>query len=380
VIDLDHNGAAATIGRLLDLGVVADVLADPGRFRYCEPEDAEHLTRVVADSQGWRPAVVVVDSIGELLPLLRLSSNSPDDYTTANTRALQPFAHAGAAVIAIDHLAKNPESRTQGASGTAAKRRAIGGTSLRVTVKEPFAPGQGGAAYVTISKDRHGGLRAHCPPGREPAAGTFQLIPEYERLRWVIWSPQPADTVAASGVRDEDLAELDALDPPPRSQRDVQDRLRWGGSRALATLRAWRQLHPDDAPRSGSAPQEQEQHTAPRSAAYVSGSKEHLSNNEVTGSEADEVIVLGELRDWRSVGIEAVTRRLIETYGLTRKTAMEAATVAYTAVRKFHEPNEMYARVIKQIPADCGHPLVNVTTNTGRCALCIVTSLTKESR
>ena len=145
VVDLDHNGVVAIVARLLDLGAASALLADPSRFRYTEPEDAAHLERVVTDARTWRPATVVVDSVGELLPLLRLSSNSPDDFTTAHARALKPFAQAGAAVIAIDHLAKNPDSRTQGASGTAAKRRAVGGISLRVTVKDDFAPGHGGS-------------------------------------------------------------------------------------------------------------------------------------------------------------------------------------------------------------------------------------------
>ena len=65
------------------------------------------LYRVVDDCKLWRPAVAVIDSLGEMLPMLGASSNSPDDYTTANRQVLQPFAATGAAVIAIDHLAQN---------------------------------------------------------------------------------------------------------------------------------------------------------------------------------------------------------------------------------------------------------------------------------
>jgi AAA domain len=245
MIDLDHNGAAAIVARLLGLGVPPGVLRDPGRFRYAEPEDADHVDNIIRDAVSWRPAAVIVDSIGELLPLLRLSSNSPDDFTTAFARVLKPMAMAGAAVLAVDHLAKNPDSRAQGASGTAAKRRSVGGTSLRVSVKEPFTPGQGGSCWLNIHKDRHGGLRAHCPAdSREPAAGVFELVQDGEVLTWRVGVPKRGDSAAAAGVADEDLAELDALDPPPASQRDVQDRLKWGGSRALVTLRAWRELHP----------------------------------------------------------------------------------------------------------------------------------------
>ena len=47
-------------------------------------------------------------------------------------------------------------------SSTAAKRRAVGGVSIRVTIKEQFAPGRVGSAYLALNKDRHGGLRRHC--------------------------------------------------------------------------------------------------------------------------------------------------------------------------------------------------------------------------
>ena len=54
----------------------------------------------------------------------------------------------------------------------------------------------------------------------------------------------------AAGVSDVEL--LDALTPPPASQRDVQRRMRWGGTRALAAIRAWRDHHAaaDSAPRT----------------------------------------------------------------------------------------------------------------------------------
>ena len=310
--------------------------------------------------------MVIVDSIGELLPLLHLSSNSPDDFTTAHAKALKPFAQAGAAVIGIDHLAKNPDSRTQGASGTAAKRRAVGGTSLRVTIKDPFTPGAGGSAFVAVFKDRHGGLRAHCPIGsREPMAGVFTLTQEGTGLSWAVWPASESDTVSASGVSDKDIAELDGLDPPPASQRDVQDRLHWGGSRALNALRSWRQV------RSGSAPQEQEQGQeqggaadAPRSATPMSRSAEQSN---VTPLPLPEPV-----GDWRTDGIETVTREVMARYSTDRRYTLEAATVVYNSARKFHSPAEMIPRTVARMSALCGHPLAGVTTDTHRCGQCIL--------
>ena len=239
-VDIDHNGPQAIISRFLDMDVPEAILRDPERFRYVEPEDREHLMAVVKDAKEWRPAVAIVDSIGELLPLLGLNSNSPDDFTLAHTATLKPLAQAGAAVLAVDHLPKNTESRAAGPTGTAAKRRAVGGVALRVTINEQFTPGRGGSAFLSVNKDRHGGLRRHCPAeGKEPSAGLFKLDSS-DGIRWTVTAPQLGEAAAAVGVSVDDLTELDALDPPPSSVNDVKRRLRWGTSRAMAALAAWR--------------------------------------------------------------------------------------------------------------------------------------------
>ncbi|HKS47374.1 MAG TPA: AAA family ATPase [Amycolatopsis sp.] len=248
VIDLDHNGVEAIVFRLLDMGAPEEALRDPNQFRYVEPEDRAHLAEVVADTKQWRPAVAVVDSIGELLPLLGLSSNSPDEFTRAHANVLKPLAMAGAAVLAIDHLPKNTETRASGPTGTVAKRRAIGGVAVRVTINEPFAPGRTGSAFLTVNKDRHGGLRQHChSDGREPAAGLFIVDSRGDGMEWRIRPPQLGDTGKAQGVSDDDVAELDALDPPPGSVQDVQTRMKWRRQRAADALRAWRNGRPNGA-------------------------------------------------------------------------------------------------------------------------------------
>lgn len=241
VIDLDHNGPDATIYKLLDMGAPESALRNPELFRYVEPEDKAHLLAVVADAKQWRPAVAVVDSVGELLPMMRLSSNSPDDFTIAHTAVLKPLAMAGACVLAVDHLPKNSETRSSGPTGTMAKRRAIGGASLRVTINEPFAPGRQGSAFLSVHKDRHGGLRRHCPTeGREPSAGLFMVDSTGHEISYSIRPPQLGDAAKAAGVSPEDLAALDRLDPAPASVRDVKERLRWNSQRASDALRAWR--------------------------------------------------------------------------------------------------------------------------------------------
>lgn len=242
VIDLDHNGPSATVQRLLMLGAPEDALRDPERFRYVEPEDGQHLVAVVRDAAAWPANVAMLDSIGELLPLFGLSSNSPDDFTRVHSIVMKPLAMSGAAVLAIDHLAKNTESRAMGSTGTAAKKRAVGGVSLRVNVVEQFVPGQGGAANVTIAKDRHGGLRSNSPTGdKEPLAGTFRMrTTETGETTWSVIAPDNGARNPAEAPDPADVAALRALDPPPTNVRDVVARMKWRTTRAGIALKAYR--------------------------------------------------------------------------------------------------------------------------------------------
>ncbi|WAL46792.1 recombinase RecA [Rhodococcus pyridinivorans] len=242
VVDLDHNGAAATIARLVALGAPSDALRDRGRFLFTAPEDRVELMTVIEDARGWFPTIAVVDSIGELLPLFGSSSNSADEFTIAHSRVLKPLAKAGAAVLAVDHLAKGFESRSFGPSGTGAKRRAIGGVSLRVKVKDQFTPGKGGSAVLTINKDRHGGLRQYCPTGdREPLAGTFVLHAfDGGVLEWEVKPPADGERNPDEAAPANDVEEIAALDPPPRTVDDARERLRWNKQRTANAMREWR--------------------------------------------------------------------------------------------------------------------------------------------
>ncbi|MEU9805174.1 hypothetical protein [Mycobacterium sp. NPDC050853] len=123
--------------------------------------------------------MVTIDSLGEVLPLFGANSNNADDFTKVHATVISPLAKAGAAVLAVDHLPGNADSRQYGPTGTNAKNRAVGGTSVRVTNSRPFVPGQGGAATLELFKDRHGGIRQHLPAptgsGTKAVIGTYTL-------------------------------------------------------------------------------------------------------------------------------------------------------------------------------------------------------------
>ncbi|MGV0991179.1 MAG: AAA family ATPase [Mycobacterium sp.] len=234
--DLDHNGAPTIAGRLRRFGVDPAVLRDTSRFLYMDPYDSRHIIDAVAALAAWQSDMVIIDSTGELLPMFGANSNSGDEFTTVNRTVVTPLARSGAAVVSIDHLAKNAESRKMGPGGSYAKVRAVDGTMVRVFKVAHFIPGQGGVSSLWIHKDRAGNaLRETAAPdvdGDEDGDeikrdnlrrwGVFEMTSEAvrdprtgkpvidsngyaeERLHWTVKPPK--------GVNGSDLG-IDMADP-----------------------------------------------------------------------------------------------------------------------------------------------------------------------
>lgn len=213
-IDTDNNGQAMTVDRLLALGVKPEVIADPARFRYYEPNDKETLRAVIAEVTGWE--YVVLDSLGEATPMLGRKSNDTDDMTIV-MRIISPPARVGC-MVTVDHLPKDPEARQRGAIGSIAKKRAMRGAYLRMEKRDHFAPGREGVAYVRIEKDTPGGVRRWTNDGEY--VGTFVLDATGPRLHWRITSP----VVGTVRVEDTEIGKkvLSALDV-----RDTEGNYKW---------------------------------------------------------------------------------------------------------------------------------------------------------
>ena len=245
-VDIDHNGVRSTLDHLLLLGTPVDLVTDRDHFRYFEPSDGGELLKIVDELKKWNPHLVGFDSMGEILPMLGYSSNDSDDFTDANRRVFMPLADRGSCIAVVDHLAKNTQSRAFGASGSAAKQRSPGGSVIRVTVVEEYAPGRGGASLLEVWKDRNGGLREYCPPGRNPAAGTFRLWPEPgEQVSWSIEPPTGHEKPSAQAAAENDaqiLVDM-GLDPHSTSYRQVKEKLNWGSDRARFALNCAKQMH-----------------------------------------------------------------------------------------------------------------------------------------
>lgn len=231
-LDLDHNGAEATIARFRSFGVSAAVLGNPLRFRLALPEEKDEVLNIVKDARKWGPTLVALDSIGEVLQMFGANSNSDDDYRGVHRAVLSAMAIGDTGVVAIDHEAKGQSSRDFGSAGAVAKKAAVNGVMLRATLVTPFTPGKGGKVALSITKDRAGGVRAISPANgeREPLAALFELSGG-DAINWKFWAPEGASR-SNKNQSGTDLEMLQALTPPATSIRDVMRRLAWGTARA----------------------------------------------------------------------------------------------------------------------------------------------------
>ena len=166
MIDVDHNGENHTAARLLLLGAHPTALADPTRFRYYDPQEGVELRHAIDDITAHKSDVVLIDSLGEIFPMLGLNTNDGDEIT-GGLRLISRPADTGSCVIFIDHLPKATEARATGfAIGSIAKKRAIRGSYIRAEEAVKPAPGQIGRINLFIEKDTAGELRRATPGGK----------------------------------------------------------------------------------------------------------------------------------------------------------------------------------------------------------------------
>ncbi len=241
-IDVDHNGPADLVSRYLaalDATTLdpRDVLTDPSRFRLVAPETTAGILAAIRDASDWRPSLAIIDSVGEVVPMFGGDSRSEDDYTRVNRDVFSALAEAGAAVLTLDHVAKTALSSGY-ATGTGAKKRAMNGAYYSVKVIDRFAPGQGGAAALTILKDRPGGVRAKTA---SDTAAVFRLDARDGSWSWDFHPGRSDDERSADGL-EQDVATVLALEPFPASRTALQGALRaisgkgWNNERARIAL------------------------------------------------------------------------------------------------------------------------------------------------
>lgn len=163
-IDFEASGPII-LGRLAALGVPVELIV--GHFAYISPDEplagraVADLTRELDRTQ---PELAVIDGVTGAMGLHGWSPLDNADAERFDRTLPRPLADAGPAVVMVDHIPKARDGvDNKYAMGAQHKRAAITGAAYRVDLIAPLAPGRVGKLKLTISKDRHGAVRAQHP-------------------------------------------------------------------------------------------------------------------------------------------------------------------------------------------------------------------------
>lgn len=164
VIYLDlEDSADSVVQRLFDMGLTATELRR--HFHYRAPS----AVLTAADERALAPflertSLVVLDATTEALAMYDVESK--DDTKVAGFYRALPrrLAAHGPAVLLIDHVVKDADSRGRYATGSQHKLAGITGAAYGLEAVQPFAVGVPGRSRLVVHKDRPGQVRPHTVP------------------------------------------------------------------------------------------------------------------------------------------------------------------------------------------------------------------------
>jgi hypothetical protein len=214
VLMLDFESDAHTVvGRLLRLGVYRTAIAD--HFDYRRPELSP--AGLAREFEAWtallgaRYTIAILDGVTEALAVYGVTSKDNDEVTGWIRSTPRKIAQAtGAAVILVDHVTKDADSRGRFAIGGQAKMAALDGAAYVVEVLEPLGVGLVGRVALRVAKDRPGGVRPH--------AGAWRKSDRTQEAAVVVIDSTDDDSTT---VRVE-APRSDTLDTPPDERRPFQ--------------------------------------------------------------------------------------------------------------------------------------------------------------
>lgn len=164
VLYLDHESdPQEVVSRFLALGATREEIRE--RLLYVRPDEssmvvrnARVLDRLLDDEY----TLAVVDGVTDALGLDKASTKDTDEVAAWMRRMPRRISReTGAAVVAIDHVTKDPDTRGRFAIGSQAKMGGLDGAAYVVEPNEPLGRGMVGEIVLRIAKDRPGSLRGH---------------------------------------------------------------------------------------------------------------------------------------------------------------------------------------------------------------------------
>lgn len=155
------------VKRLVDMGITRDEIIK--YFAYIQPEGVfGDEQRTEFDALGIAEySLVVMDGVTEAMSLHGLDGRQENDIATFYDRMPKWIASRGPAVVLIDHVPKSKDNRGGYAIGSQHKKAGITGASYTVENKEPMGKGRHGKSYITLAKDKLGGVNYVDGPSSE---------------------------------------------------------------------------------------------------------------------------------------------------------------------------------------------------------------------
>jgi hypothetical protein len=167
VVYLDfEDSEEGVVSRLLLIGAAPSDIRK--HFHYVRPgaTPTPAALRAFIDRIGeLAPSLVVVDGVTEAMTLLGLELKENSEIARFGRMLLRPLADTGAAVVPLDHVVKNGESRGRYALGGVHKLNGVDGVQYMLEAVHPFGINTEGRSRLRIAKDRPAQVRKNALPG-----------------------------------------------------------------------------------------------------------------------------------------------------------------------------------------------------------------------
>lgn len=160
IIDFE-NTVVSVRDRLYALGVQRSTFLDQIDFIAPDTMPAEADAAALAEVLRLPWDLIVVDGVTDAMTLLGLDPMGLTDASKFDQRFLRPLARTGAAVVVIDHVTKNAETRGFNAIGSQHKRAALTGAAYMFQKVDDFGRGLKGMSQMLVAKDKMGHVRQH---------------------------------------------------------------------------------------------------------------------------------------------------------------------------------------------------------------------------
>ena len=185
-----ESDAGQIIERLTLMGCTHKHIS--GGLTYIRPEQSPYSPR---EQHAFRAlltheyTLVIIDGVTDALTQEGAASKDNDDIARWHRYIPRVIArHTGAAVVLIDHVTKNTDTRGRFAIGGQTKMAAIDGASYLAEVIHPLGRGMKGTITLRVAKDRPGSIR--------PKSGTYRPADRtQEAARIIIDSTDPSKII-----------------------------------------------------------------------------------------------------------------------------------------------------------------------------------------